>query len=278
MRQRVYSLTLISVSVTGITAILILIFHGRVDGSASGLALSYAAQLSGIFQFTVRLATETQARFVSVERIRNYLQNSVPEEPVSFGQKSKRKTGKSFSLSMQSMPDVRAEWPLVGHVKFDSVYMSYSLEHEAVLKDLSFEALPGQKIGIIGRTGSGKSSIGSALFRLTELKSGKISIDGVDISEVPLSTLRNSLCVIPQDPAVFQQSIRFNLDPSSSFSDSELWSVLEKTGLKSSVENLDAEVGLSQGQRQLVSIARALLRRSTVRLYSDFKNYSVDYK
>ena len=120
------------------------------------------------------------------------------------------------------------------------------------------------KTGIIGRTGSGKSSIGSALFRLTELKAGQILIDHVDISEIPLSKLRNSLCVIPQEPAVFQHSIRFNLDPGNTCGDDELWLVLEKIGLKSVIDNLDSEYGLSQGQRQLLSIGRALLRRAKV--------------
>jgi len=139
------------VTVTAATAILILIFHGSVSAASCGLALSYAAQLAGIFQFTVRLATETEAKFVSVERMKNFLEKSMPEEPEIFDAPSSKKISRKNPeklLMLPSLMDVHPNWPVAGHVKFDSVYMSYSLEHEAVLRDLSFEAYPGQKIGI----------------------------------------------------------------------------------------------------------------------------------
>jgi ATP-binding cassette subfamily C (CFTR/MRP) protein 5 len=136
--------------VTAVTAILILIFHGKVSGAAAGLALSYAAQLAGIFQFTVRLATETEARFVSIERMKSFLDQSMPEEPKVFDTPNEKvlKKNPEKLLVLPSLVDMHPNWPVAGHVKFDSVFMSYSLEHEAVLRDLSFEVLPGQKIGM----------------------------------------------------------------------------------------------------------------------------------
>ena len=125
-------------------------FHGKISAAASGLALSYAAQLSGIFQFTVRLATDTQARFVSVERIYNFIHRCKLEEPEIFERLDKNYDKKKL-LAIQSLKDMHPNWPTAGHVKFDSVYMNYSLNHESVLKDLCFEALPGETIGRIKR-------------------------------------------------------------------------------------------------------------------------------
>jgi len=264
-------LDVLAVCVTGITAVLILIFHGSVSAAACGLALSYAAQLSGIFQFTVRLASETEARFISVERMDTFLRYSQPEKP----DESEDEKNQNLVQDNLSTATLHPNWPYAGHVKFVSVSLTYSTDTMPVLKDVSFEVQPGQNIGIIGRTGSGKSSIGSALFRLLELKSGQIFLDNVDISTLSLDKLRNSLCVIPQDPAIFQHNIRFNLDPGKQHRDEELWKVLEKTSLKSVVDSLDSEVGLSQGQKQLLSIARALLRQSKV-VFVDEATSNVD--
>ena len=123
-------------------------FHGNISAASCGLALSYAAQLSGIFQFTVRLATDTEAKFVSVERMKNFLDQSMPEEPEIFERNSKasKKNPKKL-LMLPSLVDIHPNWPVAGRVKFASVFMSYSLEHETVLRDLSFEVSPGQKIG-----------------------------------------------------------------------------------------------------------------------------------
>ncbi|ODN02075.1 Multidrug resistance-associated protein 5 [Orchesella cincta] len=254
-------LDFLAVLMTGSVAVFTLIFHGTISAAAVGLALAYAAQLSGVFQFTMRLASETEAKFVSVERIHTFLSHDA-EEQLNID-------GTHFNNGQIEAPlkieaEIHPHWPTVGHVKFDAVTLSYSSTDPPILRDVSFEVQAGQNIGIIGRTGSGKSSIGNALFRLTELKSGSIQIDGVDISKIPLKKLRNAMCVISQDPCVFHKTIRFNLDAGRLYTDNELWKVLEKTGLKSSIDNLDSEVGLSHGQKQLLCIARALLRQSKI--------------
>ncbi|CAL8127014.1 unnamed protein product [Orchesella dallaii] len=255
-------LDFLAVMMTGSVAVLVLIFHGTISAAAAGLALAYAAQLSGVFQFTMRLASETEARFVSVERIHTFLSHDLQEQLDIDGPNVLNESTTEVTLKIE--PAIHPNWPTVGHVKFDAVTLSYSSNDPPVLRDVSFEVQAGQNIGIIGRTGSGKSSIGNALFRLTELKAGSIQIDGVDVSKIPLQKLRNAMCVIPQDPCVFHKTIRFNLDAGRLYTDNELWKVLEKTGLKSSIENLDSEVGLSHGQKQLLCIARALLRQSKI--------------
>ncbi|CAG7785093.1 unnamed protein product, partial [Allacma fusca] len=256
MRWLSFRLDSLSVSVTAITAIFTLIFRDVISPASCGLALSYATQLSGIFQFAVRIAADVEAKFVCVERINAFLRTTEYEE-----------------LNTKNSKDL-SKWPKMGMVKFESVTLGYTLEYP-ILKNVSFEIKSGCKIGIIGRTGSGKSSIGTALFRLVELQSGNIYLDGLDISRVPLTKLRSTLCAISQDAAIFSKSIRFNLDPGNVHSDRELWRVLEKCGLKTWIESLDAEVALSHGQKQLVSIARAILRPSPL-VFVDEATSNVD--
>ena len=219
----------------------------------AGLALAYVIDTAKISQMAVRQYADAENLMTSVERVLEYT-----------------RLGSEPGYTIKTLPP--KHWPCDGHVSFKNVYMRYYPGGPVVLKNLTFEIQPRNKLGIIGRTGDGKSSIISALLRMPEAE-GEIFIDGVCITGVQLQESRKCISVLGQSPVLFSGSLRKNLDPLEEYTDDELWSAIKEVKLTSLVENLDGQLdhqlfeggeNLSTGERQLICLARTLLKRSKI--------------
>ncbi|TMW67960.1 hypothetical protein Poli38472_007632 [Pythium oligandrum] len=250
-----------SLLVLVVTSSLVLL-HNELSPAVIGIAFSYALKVSQNLESIVQSLTRIETIMVSPERLQEYIE--IPQEA---------------SHRIPSMdPPKTAHWPNEGSIEFDQVSFRYKEGDRLVLQNMSLKIEGGEKIGIVGRTGAGKSSLTMALFRINELASGSVSIDGVNVSTIGLKTLREKLSIIPQNPVLFKGTLRSYLDPFGEFSDDELWSCIRKVGLGDRISNEEKKLecpveengeNFSVGERQMLCMARALSRHSRIVIFDE---------
>ncbi|CAG9332314.1 unnamed protein product [Blepharisma stoltei] len=245
------SLGILSSLVTCIVAVLIVVWDDISPG-VIGITLTYIFSLSEGVTYFIGMLADTENSAISVERAAQY---------INIAKESSFQT----DIKLQN-------WPNNPSIEFRNVEMRYRPNSPIVLKDLSFSISGGQKIGLIGRTGSGKSSIFLCLLRLVEISSGSIFIDGINIAQISLQKLRSALTLVPQDPLVFSGTLKDNLDPTHAKTDAEISQALDNVGLSRFLIDFQVKndgLNLSVGERQLISLGRAMLSHTKIILFDE---------